>query len=329
MQGGPVQVRGHFSFPSLLPEARAGPVKTAGGLCHSESMLRKILLALLVIVFSAYVVSWAMGAKRPDHPYYTDFLGPGPWVHAHGGGQHLWPDNTMTSFSGAAALGVDVLELDTQITSDGHIVVIHDSTVDRTTNGTGRVDSFTLEQLQELDAAFHWRGPDGDFPYRGAGLTVPTLREVLEAFPAVGVNIDMKSDDPRVPEATCRLIRETGREHSVMVASFVQRNLHEFRELCPEAATSAGPDEVRDFLIMNLLGLGRATSPAADAFQVPVRQGRIPVVTSVFVRGLKERNVVLDVWTINDEAEMRRLYDMGVQGIITDRPDLALQILGR
>jgi len=280
-------------------------------------------------VVSGYLVAWAFGERRPGHPYFTEFLPPAPHVHAHAGADHLWPGNTMLAFRGSYDLGVDVLELDSQITSDGVIVVIHDDTVDRTTDGSGRVDSFTLSELQQLDAAANWAGPDGDHPYRGEGLVVPTLREVLEAFPDVGVNIDMKADDPRVPEATCDLLRETGRERTVLVASFIQRNLEEFRRLCPEVATSAGPDEVRDFLILNLLGLGRATRPAADAFQVPVSQGSIPVITRPFVRGLKERNVQLDVWTINDEAQMQALLDLGAGGIITDRPDLALAILGR
>ena len=289
----------------------------------------RVLLAIAIIIVSAYLVAWAMGSQRTAHPYYTDFLPEGVHVHAHAGATHLWPDNSMMAFKGSANMGVDVLELDTQITSDGVIVVIHDDTVDRTTNGSGRVDQMTLAELQGLDAAANWSGPEGNHPHRDTGIIVPTLREVLDAFPDVGVNIDMKSADPRVPAATCDLIRETGREHSVMVASFVQRNLREFRELCPDVATSAGPEEVRNFLILNLLGLGRATSPAAEAFQVPVRQGSIPVVTRPFVRGLAERRIQLDVWTINDEAEMRRLFDMGVSGMITDRPDLALDILGR
>lgn len=289
----------------------------------------RILLATAFLLVSGYLVAWAMGSQRPAHPYYTDFLPDRVHVHAHAGATHLWPDNSMMAFEGSASMGVDVLELDTQITSDGVIVVIHDDTVDRTTDGSGRVDQMTLAELQELDAAANWAGPDGDYPHRGTGVIVPTLREVLESFPGVGVNIDMKSADGRVPQATCELIRDTGREHSVMVASFVQRNLREFRELCPSVATSAGPDEVRNFLILNLLGLGRATRPAAEAFQVPVSQGSIPVVTRPFIRGLNERRVQLDVWTINDEAEMRRLFDMGVSGMITDRPDIALQILGR
>lgn len=289
----------------------------------------QILIAVVFLLVSAWLIAWSFGERRPEHPYYAEFLPDRVHVHAHGGGGHLWPDNTMMAFRGAAALGVDVLELDSQITSDGVLVVIHDDTVDRTTSGSGRVDGMTLEELQQLDAAANWRDLDGAYPHRGSAVAVPTLQEVLETFPDVGVNIDMKSSDPRVPAATCDLIRQTGRELTVMVASFNQRNLHEFRQLCPEVATSAGPDEVRDFLIFNLLGLGRATSPAADAFQVPVSQGSIPVVTRPMVRGLAERNIRLDVWTINDEAEMLRLFDMGISGIITDRPDIALRLLGR
>ncbi|MDA0699946.1 MAG: glycerophosphodiester phosphodiesterase [bacterium] len=293
------------------------------------------LRALSILLFSlvvAYSVGAVVGQARPQHPYYTAFLADRVHVHAHAGGDHLHPGNTLLAFAHAVELGVDVLELDTQITADGVIVVIHDDTVDRTTDGTGRVRDLTYAQLRELDAGFRWRPPGGDpdvFPFRGAGLAVPTLLEVLEAFPTVGVNLDMKADDPRVPAATCAVVRAADRERSVMAASFIDANLRAFREICPGVATSAGPDEVRSFYAFNLLGLGRWMRPAADAFQVPVRQGSIEIVTARMVRGLAERNVRLDVWTINDEAEMRRLLDLGVSGIITDRPDLALGLLGR
>ena len=289
-------------------------------------------LVLVAFLGVAYLVGWAVASPRPAHPYVTDVLGPGPHVHAHQGGDHLWPGNTMLAFAGAYALGVDVLELDTQISADGVIVVIHDDTVDRTSDGSGAVVDMTLSELQALDAAYRWRPPGGaagEFPHRGQGLRIPTLREVLEAFPDVGVNVDMKSDDPRVPAATCELIRDVGREATVMVASFVQANLHAFRALCPEVATSAGPDEVRAFVFMNLGFVGRLYTPRVEAFQVPLRAAGIEIVTPRLTRGLRERNVQLDVWTINDEAEMRRLIDMGVGALITDRPDLALQLLGR
>ena len=304
--------------PAPRPRRRFRPLRALG-----------VLVAFLAV---AYAVGAILGQPRAERPYYATFLEDRVHVHAHAGGDHLNPGNTMQAFAHAALLGVDVLELDTQITADGVIVVIHDDTVDRTTDGTGLVVDYTYAELLELDAAYDWRPPGGDpdvHPYRDQGLVIPTLREVLEAFPTVGVNLDMKADDPRVPEATCDVIRAAGREASVMAASFLDDNLRRFRELCPDVATSAGPDEVRAFYVFNLLGLGRWTTPAADAFQVPVRQGSIEIVVPRMVRGLRERNVRLDVWTVNDESEMRRLLDLGVGGLITDRPDVALALLGR
>jgi glycerophosphoryl diester phosphodiesterase len=294
--------------------------------------LARVLGMIVVLGAVVFAVGAALGKPREDRAYYTDFLSDRVHVHAHQGGDHLWPGNTMLAFANAVALGVDVLELDTQVTADGVVVVIHDDTVDRTTNGSGAVASMTLAELRALDAAYRWRPPGGPadvFPHRGEGHVIPTLAEVLEAFPTVGVNLDMKALEPRVPGLTCDVIRAAGRVDSVMVASFHDANLGGFRKACPEVATSAGPGEVRDFYTFNLLFLGRWAVPGADAFQVPVRQGSIEIVTPRMVRGLRERNVRLDVWTINDEAEMRRLLDLGVDGIITDRPDLALALLGR
>jgi glycerophosphoryl diester phosphodiesterase len=299
------------------------------------SRRRRFLRALLVLVAVAaiaFAVGAALGEPRTERPYYGGFLPDRVHVHAHQGGDHLHPGNTLVAFAHAVELGVDVLELDTHLTADGVVVVIHDDTVDRTTDGTGLVASYALEDLEAFDAGYRWRppgGPEDVHPFRGQGLTIPSLAEVLAAFPGVGVNVDMKADVPGVPEATCAVIREAGREDSVMVASFVDDNLRRFREVCPDVATSAGPAEVTSFYVFNLLGLGRWTRPAADAFQVPVRQGSIEVVTPRMVRGLRERGVRVDVWTVNEEAEMRRLIELGVDGIITDRPDLALALLGR
>ncbi len=292
----------------------------------------RAVLVLGVLALVVFAVGVALGEPRAERPYYGTFLADRVHVHAHQGGDHLRPGNTLTAFAYAVELGADVLELDTHLTADGTVVVIHDDTIDRTTDGSGPVASYTFEALRAHDAGYRWRPPDGAdgvYPYRGQGLVVPSLAEVLAAFPTVGVNLDMKSEVPGVAEATCATIREAGREASVVVASFVDANLRRFREICPEVATSAGPDEVTSFYVFNLLGLGRWTRPAADAFQVPVRQGSIEVVTPRMVRGLHERGVRLDVWTVNEEAEMRRLIDLGVDGIITDRPDLALALLDR
>ena len=290
------------------------------------------LLWLLILLVVAAALAWWRAAPRPDHPYLTQLLGPGPHVHAHQGGDHLWPGNTMVAFEGAHALGVDVLELDVHLSADAEVVVIHDATVDRTSDGNGRVAELTLAELRELDVGYRWRPPGGApdlFPFRGQGITIPTLREVLEAFPDAAVNVELKVDDVRLIAITCDLIRELGRERTVMVASFHQRALREVRRRCPGVATSAGPDEVRTFVLLNMVGLGRLYAPQAEAFQVPRRQAGIEIVNERLVAGLRERNVQLDVWTVNEEVEMRRLLDLGVGGLITDRPDLALGHLGR
>lgn len=295
-------------------------------------MMRRVFGILLMVV-ALYLAVPRIGGffteRRPEHPYYAN-LPVGTQVHAHGGGQHLRPDNTMLAFEHAAELGAHVLELDINITKDGELVVLHDTTVDRTTDGSGNVVDFTLSEILALDGAYNWRPPGGaagEYPYRGQGVTIPLLRDVFAAFPGQAINVEMKSPDARMPGALCDLITETGREHTVLVASFIQEHLYTFRELCPAVATSAGPDEAQTFVIMNYLGLGRLWSPAMESFQVPMKQGSIPVVNTMLRRGLAERNVRLDVWTINDAETMNYLIDIRADGIITDVPDLALSLL--
>lgn len=292
--------------------------------------MRRVIGVLLMVV-ALYLAVPRIGGffteRRPEHPYYAN-LPAGTQVHAHGGGQHLMPDNTMLAFMHAAELGVHVIELDVNVTKDGEIVVLHDTTVDRTTDGTGRVVDFTIEELLRLDGAYNWRPPGStEYPYRGQGVHIPLLRDVFETFPNHAINVEMKSPDPRMPGLLCDLITETGREHTVLVASFIQDHLYEFRNQCPSVATSAGPSEAQTFVIMNYLGLGRLYTPAMESFQVPMKQGNIPVVNKLLRRGLAERNVRLDVWTINDEPTMQYLIDIHADGIITDRPDLALSLL--
>jgi glycerophosphoryl diester phosphodiesterase len=292
----------------------------------------RILTVAVLLAMVGYLVGWALANARPDHPYVASFPAGAVMVHAHQGGDHVWPGNTMLAFREAHALGVDVLELDVHLSVDGRVIVLHDATVDRTSDGVGRVSEMTLAEVQAFDAAYRWRPPGAAadaFPHRGSGLTIPTLDEVLEAFPGRALNVELKAPDARLAREVCALVRGRGAAASVLVASFHQATLRDFRSACPEVATSAGPDEVRNFFVLNTLFLGRLATPEAEAFQVPVRQGAITLVTPRFARGLRERNVLLDVWTINDPAEMRRLVDLGVRGLITDRPDLAMALLGR
>jgi glycerophosphoryl diester phosphodiesterase len=251
-------------------------------------------------------------------------------VIAHRGGAGLWPENTLHAFERAAALGVDVLETDVRATKDGELVVFHDEGVERTTDGAGRVGSLTLAELKRLDAAYRF-SPDGGrgFPLRGAGVTVPTLREVFEALPHMRFNIEPKQAAPAASASLCRLIREHDMAERVLVASFSATVVEEFRRECPEVATAAASGEVASFLTLHNAGLAHSYSPVMQALQVPERAGALTVLTRGFVESAHGRNLRVHAWTVNAEGEMRRLVEMGVDGIMTDYPDRLLKVLGR
>jgi glycerophosphoryl diester phosphodiesterase len=248
---------------------------------------------------------------------------------AHQGGNGLWPDNTLFAFERAAAMGVDVLEMDLHSTADGALVVMHDDTVDRTTNGSGAIQSLTLEEIKALDAGYHWSADEGQtFPYRGQGITVPTLVEVFAAFPDVALNIEIKQAEPPLVEPFCQLIRQYGMSERVLVASFHQETVEDFRQACPEVATSTGEGEVIALFALSKLLLEATYEPAAQAVQVPERRSGLHVLTPRFVDAAHGRGLEVHAWTINETPDMERLVALGVDGIITDYPDRLMEVLG-
>lgn len=251
-------------------------------------------------------------------------------VFAHRGGGGLFPENTLEAFDYSAKMGADVLELDVHSTSDGTLVVMHDATVERTTDGRGRVSEMTVEAVKKLDAGFLF-SPDGGqtFPFRGRKITVPTLEEIFAAFPETTFNIEPKQATPSIIKSLCRLLRERKMVDKTIVGSFNQTIIDEFRRECPEAATSASPSEVGKFLAMVKTGIGDAYSPPMQALQVPENLGALQVVSKDFVEAAHRRNLKVHVWTINETADMKRLIDLGVDGIMTDYPDRLLNLLGR
>lgn len=295
-----------------------------------RSKIVRILAGFVGTFLVVYLVLALIAQPRPEHEYFA--AAPQVMVIAHQGGEQLRPDNTLAAFQYATELGVDVLELDIHSTADGHLVVIHDDTVDRTTDGSGPVTSFTLAEIQALDAAYRWphnRENPTDFPYRGQGITIPTLAEVFAAFPGMRINIEIKQDDPPIAEPLCELIQEYDKESEVLVVSSQDEAIKAFREACPTVATGASESEVRLFFGLNMVFLGAVYQPRMDSFQIPEYSGNIHVLTQRFVDTAHRQNVRLDVWTIDEVADMERLIDLGVDGIITNRPDLLLELLGR
>ncbi|MBK7215768.1 MAG: glycerophosphodiester phosphodiesterase [Candidatus Promineofilum sp.] len=290
--------------------------------------MRRLLRALLVIVVIVAAVLVAAALLTPPAPEFPFFESDRPMVIAHQGGEGLRPSNTLIAFENAVALGVDVLEMDVHSTSDSALVLIHDDTVDRTTDGTGRVNDFALAELQQLDAGEYWTADDGaTTPYRGQGVRIPTLDEVLTAFPQMKFNIEIKQVEPSIASSLCEALRAHDLTDRALIASFHPTAMNEFRAACPEVATSMVEDEIRPFFILNTIFLGALYNPPGAAFQVPEYSGSLHVLTPRFVRGAHGNNVAVHPWTIDDPADMARFLDMGVDGIITDRPDLMIELL--
>lgn len=291
------------------------------------------LPALVIAAFAAWLYFTARPAARKQFFAAAPAAAArpsSPLVIAHQGGAGLWPGNTMHAFRGAAELGVDVIEMDLQSTADAQLVLMHDRTVDRTTDGSGAVGALTLDELRKLDAGYDWT-PDGGrtFPFRGRGLRVPTLGEVLDAFPDRRLNIEIKGVEPPLVKTFCDELRARRVTDNALVASFGGTAIAEFRAHCPEVATSASTAEVIRFLSLQKISFGDAYTPQAQALQVPARSAAIEVLTADFVGAAHRRGLQVHAWTINDEAEMRRLIGLGLDGVITDFPDRLLAVLGR
>jgi glycerophosphoryl diester phosphodiesterase len=247
---------------------------------------------------------------------------------AHRGGGGLWPENTLYGFERAAEMGVDVIETEIHSTADNTLVFIHDETVDRTTNGTGVVNSLTLKEIKELDAGYKWTTDGGrTFPFRGKGITVPTLEEVFSALPNIRINIDMKQFNPSLAAPLCEMINSFDMVDKVMVASFNTKAINDFRRVCSGVATSASRREVTMFFLMNLVFLGTAYRPACHALQIPEYSSGLHVLTKRFLQTARSLHLEVHVWTVNQVEDMKRLLELGVDGIITDYPDQLISVL--
>ena len=245
---------------------------------------------------------------------------------AHRGSRLLWPENTVFAFEQAAAHGVRFLETDLRVSADGILHCFHDSSLDRTTNGSGPIGSQSAFDLARLDAGYRHR-LDGAYPFRGMGIGIPTFASVVEAFPEFGFVVDVKNDGVVKPLA--QLIKERDLEGRLVVGSFSTSRLLALREICGrELATSTGPAEtVKAIVAGRLEGAFCPFGSTTVALQVPVSWYGVPVVTKDLVDVAHHFGKLVHVWTINEDDEINRLLGLGVDGIITDRPDLASALI--
>ena len=247
-----------------------------------------------------------------------------PLRFAHRGSRELWPENTWHGFDVCVGdLGYRYIETDVQVTKDGVVVVFHDDTLDRTTNGSGPVRDWTFEDVSALDAGYHF-SPNGDsFPLRGRGVGVSSLEATFDRYPDTYFNIDLKAKGTEW--AVAEVIMRMGRQDTVMVGSFSDRRLARFRRVTKRSvATSAGPQAAMSMYTASRVG--RTVHLAPDAYQLPARI-RGAAVDRKLVDAVHTAGAQIHTWTVNEPEQMRDLLDLGVDGIITDRPDLLNLVL--
>lgn len=289
--------------------------------------LRFVVLSLLALLGLYLYLAFGRAIHQVrEHPFFT---GAETLAIAHQGGRGLWPENTLYGFERAVDLGVDVLEMDLRGTSDGRIVVVHDGSVDRTTDGSGLVQDLSLDEVRRLDAGYRFQDADGNFPFRGQGLEIPLLEEVLARFPSVRLNLEMKEFTDELANRFCDELRRFRVTNRVLVASFGHEPMVAFRRRCPEVATSATLREGLLFYQLNRLHLGSVYRSPAVAFEFPEYFGDIHVVRPAFMELARKFNVRVQVWTVNEDADLSRMLAMGVDGIVTDYPNRLLRLMGR
>jgi glycerophosphoryl diester phosphodiesterase len=252
-----------------------------------------------------------------------------PLTFAHRGGAGLWPENTLQAFRGALELGCTHLETDLRMTRDGEIVLMHDATLERTTNGAGNVASLTLAELKRLDAG-HYFSPDGSsFPARGRGVEIPTFAELVAVATGVCFNVEIKErGHPDLPRALLAFIERHELTDRIIVAAERHALVHAFRRLAGRrVATSASRRECLQFWLANRFGAARLLRVPYQALQVPVYAGSLPFVTAPLLRAARTLGIAVHVWTINDVAEMHQLLDAGVDGLMSDYPDRLLEVV--
>jgi glycerophosphoryl diester phosphodiesterase len=253
------------------------------------------------------------------------FDSPRPLVFAHRGGAALAPENTLAAFDSGISLGADGLELDVRLSRDNVVVIHHDRTLDRTTDRSGELAAFTAAELAGADAGYRYPAGEG-WPFRGRGIGIPTLAAVLARYRDRRVIVEMKLNTPEMARAVVEVVRRADAGDRVCLGSFGRRVLREVRALEPGIATSAAREEVRWALYRSWCGWP-VRRVAHCGYQVPERAEATRVVSPRFIRAAHKAGLGVQVWTVDTEDDARRLLDWGVDGLITDRPDIVVPIV--
>lgn len=245
-------------------------------------------------------------------------LSNGPLLYAHRGTSLLAPENTSAAFDMAAQYQCDVLEIDVRLSRDNQVIVTHDATLSRTTDGDGLVRSQKLRDLKKLDAGCRFSASNKE-PYNGEKLSLLTLDELFQQYPKIGVNIDIKDNDDIAAESVSRVLDRYAEGRWVNVGSFHAQVMQRFRSCMPDVSTSATRQEVA-----RLFFTGVRTTPEYSLLQIPTSYWGLRLDTQRFIQKIHRTGINVVYWTINEPVKMRDLLMKGCDGLVTDRPDLAL-----
>jgi glycerophosphoryl diester phosphodiesterase len=256
------------------------------------------------------------------HPFFASSR---PLIFAHRGGAGLAPENTIEAFDRGLALGADGIELDVRLSRDGVVVVHHDRTLARTTNQCGGVAHFTADELARADAGYRF-ARDGGWPFRGCGIGVPTLASVLSRYRDCRIAIEMKINSQDFARRVVEAVRQSDAVERVCLGSFGRRVLRAARAIQPAIATSAAREEVRWALYRSWCRWP-VSRPAYDGYQVPELAGTTRVVSPQFLNAAHCAGLGVQVWTVDSERDAVRLLEWGVDGLISDRPDVIVPLV--
>jgi glycerophosphoryl diester phosphodiesterase len=240
------------------------------------------------------------------------------------------PENTLPSFRRALEQGATVLESDVHLTRDGVPVLIHDERVDRVSEGSGRVADYDLAGLQALDAGFRFTPDAGrTHPFRGRGLRIPSLEEAFAALPGARFNLELKEDLPGLVERTLELVGRTRREGLTLLTAAEDALMARLRAALRAAETPVAVGASAGDVVAFVRAAREEAAPAPGpmALQIPREFGGQPLVTRELVAHAHRHGVEVHVWTINDPHEMRELFELGVDGIVSDFPGRLAQVV--
>lgn len=251
-----------------------------------------------------------------------------PLVFGHRGGSRLAPENTLAAFDRAVAEGVHGLELDVRLSRDGEVMVCHDARIDRTCDALGAIADLTAAELARVDAGYRFSDGEGSYPFRGRGVGVPTLRDVLARYPRHSIIVEMKDDTLALARATVEVVRAAAALDRVCLGSFSSGVLRHARRLAPGTASSGSRREVLLAVIWARLGW-LPPFRRYQVLQVPEGREGFRVVAPRFVRAAHRAGIPVQVWIVDGADDIRRLLDWGVDALISDRPDVAVRTVAQ